>query len=61
MYSCCRADLNSCALLCAESRAITEQGFQFLLQDSYSQLWRLLRAYITGGEHRSGARHPLLR
>ena len=34
---------------------MTEQGFQFLLLDTYSQLWRLLRAYIAGGESRSGA------
>ncbi|KAK9917411.1 hypothetical protein WJX75_004051 [Coccomyxa subellipsoidea] len=38
-----------------KSRSIEEQGFQFLLSDTYSQLWRLLRAYIAGGEERSGA------
>ena len=39
---------------CAEERQITETGFQFLLLDTYSQLWRLLREYIANGEEVSG-------
>jgi hypothetical protein len=44
------------ALPCAEERAITEAGFRFLLLDTYSQLWAILREYIAGAEQRSGAR-----
>lgn len=39
---------------CAEERQITETGFQFLLLDTYSQLWCLLREYIANGEEVSG-------
>ena len=38
----------------AEERKITDAGFQFLLLDTYSQLWRLLREYIASGEEVSG-------
>ncbi|CAL8465169.1 g4704 [Coccomyxa elongata] len=38
-----------------KSRSIQEQGFRFLLSDTYSQLWRLLRVYIATGEERSRA------
>lgn len=35
--------------------AITDRGFQFLLDDAFHQLWTLLREYIRGAEHGSGA------
>ena len=38
----------------AEERRVTDAGFQFLLLDTYSQLWRLLREYIASGEEVSG-------
>ena len=38
----------------AEDRKISEAGYQFLLLDTYSQLWRLLREYIASGEEVSG-------
>ena len=38
----------------AEQRAISESGFQFLLLDTYHQLWLLLREYIAGAERRNG-------
>jgi transcription initiation factor TFIIH subunit 4 len=34
---------------------VTQAGFQFLLTDSYSQLWRLLREYIATAERQSSA------
>ena len=36
-------------------RSITEQGFQFLLLDTYGQLWLLLREYIASANARFGA------
>lgn len=36
-------------------RNITEQGFQFLLLDTYGQLWLLLREYIASANARFGA------
>jgi hypothetical protein len=47
----------------AGERSITEQGFQFLLLDTYGQLWLLLREYIASVDARFGARPraPLLR
>ena len=40
----------------AGERNITEQGFQFLLLDTYGQLWLLLREYIASAGARFGAR-----
>jgi hypothetical protein len=34
---------------------VTQAGFQFLLMDTYSQLWRLLKEYIAGAERQSSA------
>jgi len=39
----------------ASERSITEQGFQFLLLDTYGQLWLLLREYIASVDARFGA------
>jgi transcription initiation factor TFIIH subunit 4 len=33
---------------------VTQGGFQFLLSDTYTQLWTLLRAYIARAEQQSG-------
>jgi len=42
-------------LLCgAEPKAIAEQGFQFLLLDTYSQLWLLLQQYIANAQKKAG-------
>ncbi|GAX80863.1 hypothetical protein CEUSTIGMA_g8298.t1 [Chlamydomonas eustigma] len=38
-----------------QSRSITSDGFQFLLQDHYRQLWLLLTEYIKDAERRSTA------
>lgn len=35
------------------SRTVTQTGFQFLLSDTYSQLWLLLREYIARAEGQS--------
>eukprot|EP00899_Mesostigma_viride_P019807 jgi/Mesvir1/27828/Mv07507-RA.1 len=35
-----------------ERLTITEAGFQFLLQDVFSQLWRLIREYVASAESR---------
>ena len=35
-------------------RSITEQGFRFLLMDTYNQLWTLLRQYLVDADRRSG-------
>lgn len=40
-------------LLHAEPKAIAEHGFQFLLLDTYSQLWLLLQQYITNAQNKS--------
>lgn len=34
---------------------VTEAGFRFLLLDTYTQLWALLREYISMAERDSGA------
>lgn len=39
----------------AEPKAIAEPGFQFLLLDTYSQLWLLLQQYIADAQKRAGA------
>ena len=44
---------NVCQLF-AEPRAIAEQGFQFLLLDTYSQLWLLLQQYIASAQNKAG-------
>ncbi len=49
----CKVSLSS-GSASAEERKITDAGFQFLLLDTYSQLWRLLREYIASGEEVSG-------
>ncbi|KAK9806388.1 hypothetical protein WJX72_012519 [[Myrmecia] bisecta] len=36
-------------------KGITERGWQFLLLDTYNQLWELLQQYISSAENRSGA------
>ncbi|KAL0048027.1 hypothetical protein WJX82_006028 [Trebouxia sp. C0006] len=41
-------------LISAEPKAIAEQGFQFLLLDTYSQLWLLLQQYITNAQKKAG-------
>ena len=38
----------------AEPKAIAEQGFQFLLLDTYSQLWLLLQQYIANAQQKAG-------
>ncbi|KAK9827695.1 hypothetical protein WJX81_001241 [Elliptochloris bilobata] len=40
--------------LAQRERSITEQGFQFLLLDTYGQLWLLLREYIASANARFG-------
>ncbi len=40
-------------------RSITEQGFQFLLLDTYGQLWLLLREYIASANERFGASNSM--
>lgn len=44
----------------AGQRTVTQQGFQFLLGDTYSQLWTLLRQYITRAEHQSSTELTLV-
>ena len=38
-----------------QQQSITQQGFRFLLADTYSQLWQLLREYIARAERQSSA------
>lgn len=38
----------------ADPKAIAEQGFQFLLLDTYSQLWLLLQQYIANAQKKAG-------
>jgi hypothetical protein len=45
-------------LLCSD-RSVTQAGFQFLLSDTYHQMWRLLREYISTAERASGESTPL--
>ena len=45
------------ALFDAEPKAIAEQGFQFLLLDTYSQLWLLLQQYIANAQQKAGVQH----
>ncbi|KAL3151427.1 hypothetical protein ABBQ38_012436 [Trebouxia sp. C0009 RCD-2024] len=42
-------------LISTEPRAIAEQGFQFLLLDTYSQLWLLLQQYIANAQKKAGS------
>ena len=37
----------------SQRHTVTHQGFQFLLTDIYSQIWRLLREYISRAEKQS--------
>lgn len=48
------------AVCIAEPKAIAEQGFQFLLLDTYSQLWLLLQQYISNAQKKAGAHNKLL-
>ena len=48
------------AVAYAEPKAIAEQGFQFLLLDTYSQLWLLLQQYIANAQKKAGAQQLLL-
>lgn len=48
------------AVRIAEPKAIAEQGFQFLLLDTYSQLWLLLQQYISNAQKKAGAHNKLL-
>lgn len=41
--------------LISQPHAVTQAGFQFLLSDTYSQLWALLREYIARAERQSSA------
>lgn len=41
--------------LISHPHAVTQVGFQFLLSDTYSQLWTLLREYIARAERQSSA------
>lgn len=41
-------------LISREPKAIAEQGFQFLLLDTYSQLWLLLQQYISNAQKKAG-------
>ena len=44
------------------NRSVTRAGFQFLLSDTYRQVWMLLREYINSAETASGEeRLPQLR
>lgn len=47
-------DLPDNAVSYAEPKAIAEQGFQFLLLDTYSQLWLLLQQYIANAQKKAG-------
>ena len=38
-----------------QRHTVTQAGFQFLLADTYSQLWQLLREYIARAERQSSA------
>ena len=41
-----------------EPKAIAEPGFQFLLLDTYSQLWLLLQQYIADAQKKAGEQLP---
>lgn len=45
----------SAGLINEGDRTLTGGGFRFLLMDTNSQLWVLLREYIRSAEHASGA------
>jgi transcription initiation factor TFIIH subunit 4 len=47
--------LVAAGVISQQNATVTEVGFQFLLSDTYSQLWALLREYIARAERQSSA------